>query len=653
MFSMSKTTIPFLLLIIFALLLASCSYKSLSHDNIIDSTTIDSTLVSLENQLLAAVQRSSSIEDDNDNDNDDNNGNTLSTRRTTIAALRSEMVSNYRALAIAYSGSNHYEADAFSELSLRAAKHLEDKQTALEKKQHYLEHTILPNGHQYNPKLLSDLARTHHQLGHLEESEIFYERSVNVDGLAHNNLANLLTESRQWKRASKNFRAAIDRKTNSYCITRDGWDWVDNENETTQHIHVQTLSPLTNGREEDKRSFVVTMTNVSITGTSGVMFRTFVQLAHTCEIYLGGHTYMHHFRYERLRNPFVSGHLQELIREPLYEGAKEGDVVLNLLQGWQNNYYHALVEMGSRMAILLHHVLMDTNNTNNTNNTKNTTRQGRQVFKILIHKRTAIVDRVLSIFDKVLDPSTTTYIEYVPVMGVQYDVRTLVWVDWDELPSSASIMSKFPANKFSPSSLALDYLQRSMELNFLQDQQRQQQQQQQQQQQEEAHQKILVISRQGSKRGEIFGEEMLFHGLVATLMPILSILSFDQPQTPEHEYAIELFVGHQLTMIEQAAMFRKTVGVIGAHGAGLSNIIFARPGTVIVEIPLSPFEEGPYFQTIAKSLKLCYVETGSTLNISFRYVDNVLILNERKIEQLADVLQSGVEAVQNGQGCPF
>ena len=67
---------------------------------------------------------------------------------------------------------------------------------------------------------------------------------------------------------------------------------------------------------------------------------------------------------------------------------------------------------------------------------------------------------------------------------------------------------------------------------------------------------------------------------------------------------------------------------------GFSNIVFSKPGTVVVEIPLEPFGEGPYFARIADAMNLCYTNTGIHFGISFRYVDNIMVLNEDKINKI-------------------
>ena len=72
------------------------------------------------------------------------------------------------------------------------------------------------------------------------------------------------------------------------------------------------------------------------------------------------------------------------------------------------------------------------------------------------------------------------------------------------------------------------------------------------------------------------------------------------------------------------------------RGAALSNIIFAQPGTVVLEIPLRPFNEGPYFKRMAEALGLCYGDTAES--IAVRYISS-LVLDEFKIAGIISILR--------------
>ena len=50
------------------------------------------------------------------------------------------------------------------------------------------------------------------------------------------------------------------------------------------------------------------------------------------------------------------------------------------------------------------------------------------------------------------------------------------------------------------------------------------------------------------------------------------------------EYGFEKVFMEHLTVVEQAELLHEAEYVIGTHGAGMTNIVFARPGTVIIEL---------------------------------------------------------------------
>lgn len=49
-------------------------------------------------------------------------------------------------------------------------------------------------------------------------------------------------------------------------------------------------------------------------------------------------------------------------------------------------------------------------------------------------------------------------------------------------------------------------------------------------------------------------------------------------------HGFEIIFSEQLTVAEQIALFAEASCIVGAHGAGLTNVMFAQPGTIIIEI---------------------------------------------------------------------
>lgn len=50
------------------------------------------------------------------------------------------------------------------------------------------------------------------------------------------------------------------------------------------------------------------------------------------------------------------------------------------------------------------------------------------------------------------------------------------------------------------------------------------------------------------------------------------------------QYGFEIVTCEQLTVAEQIALFAEATCILGAHGAGLTNLLFAQPGTKVIEI---------------------------------------------------------------------
>jgi capsular polysaccharide biosynthesis protein len=89
----------------------------------------------------------------------------------------------------------------------------------------------------------------------------------------------------------------------------------------------------------------------------------------------------------------------------------------------------------------------------------------------------------------------------------------------------------------------------------------------------------LYVSRQHARRRRVTNE--------AELWALLQSRGFVKLHTEE------------LTWAEQIAAFRQAKVVVAPHGAGLANIVFCRPGTVIVEVFNRSYVNGCYWRLAA------------------------------------------------------
>jgi hypothetical protein len=109
---------------------------------------------------------------------------------------------------------------------------------------------------------------------------------------------------------------------------------------------------------------------------------------------------------------------------------------------------------------------------------------------------------------------------------------------------------------------------------------------------------ILYVARDGgtnfdAKKGfmrRLDNEKVVIEMLNSTLQDLKESGRFEQLGLPEPEFM--RFKGKGMTLDAQIALFRRARVVFGPHGGGFYNLIFAAPGTHVVE--LSPDDYGKY-----------------------------------------------------------
>eukprot|EP00946_MAST-07B_sp_MAST-7B-sp1_P004699 g4699.t1 len=518
-----------------------------------------------------------------------------------LASLRKDLLATYMNLGTEYRAGPGVIDDEMASLAYNAAAFVHERQARLSKRLEYLQ-SMLPH-HASNPKLLSDLARVYHQLGDLGTSRAFYERSIAVDGLAYNNLANMLTETEHWEDAAIAFRSALQRKLiNIMCSSttkltpRYGWK----QKHLGSNLDLGYDPGEADVQEVDAGTYIIQIHDAYIVGDSGAMMRD-----RSCSLYLGGQGFMHRFRYEKATRPFISEGIKamkmvdaaSMVPQDALPSEEGAFLVLNAVQGWSNNFYHATIEVGARLSLLKKFVI-DPSMDNEKSDF-----YGKVL--LLIHADSIMVNQMLDILG--LHDVPSLYIspyEYRP--GFRIHASQLIFADFD---TDNGITSKLiPAQKFVPSVSSLLLLRKTFA--------------KQEERSSTSSQLVLLASRAGSKRGGILGEPKLFEALSRAF--------------PRPKFDVQNFVGKGKSLSHQIEMFGRANIVVGLHGAALSNIVFAKPGTVILEIPLRPFGEGIYFKRIAQATGLCYGNTAT--DVSVRYVSS-LILDRYKIDFVVSRLQ--------------
>lgn len=93
--------------------------------------------------------------------------------------------------------------------------------------------------------------------------------------------------------------------------------------------------------------------------------------------------------------------------------------------------------------------------------------------------------------------------------------------------------------------------------------------------------------------------------LVARKGPTRTIHNIEQVQAFLSRYEFETVYLEGMSMVDQILLFQSAEFVIGAHGAGLANLLFCEPGTKVIEL-MPSVEMRPFFWFISEKLDLVH-----------------------------------------------
>ena len=104
----------------------------------------------------------------------------------------------------------------------------------------------------------------------------------------------------------------------------------------------------------------------------------------------------------------------------------------------------------------------------------------------------------------------------------------------------------------------------------------------------------------------------------------------------------EIFRGDAYNQQETIALFRRARVVIGTHGAGLANVVYAAPGTALLEVALATPRHRDYMH-LAMSLGHAYWLVDVVANS----LESEITLD---VAKAAGVLVSALDAQWEGAG---
>jgi hypothetical protein len=105
----------------------------------------------------------------------------------------------------------------------------------------------------------------------------------------------------------------------------------------------------------------------------------------------------------------------------------------------------------------------------------------------------------------------------------------------------------------------------------------------------------------------------------------------------------KLFNGTELSLLEQINIFNKASIVIGPHGAGLTNIMFMKKGSILMEFPVR-HAKLLYFKYLALISHIHYYEVKEL----FTYADLDYEVTDHNIEVVKNYIYSGNQLLDNG-----
>jgi capsular polysaccharide biosynthesis protein len=125
---------------------------------------------------------------------------------------------------------------------------------------------------------------------------------------------------------------------------------------------------------------------------------------------------------------------------------------------------------------------------------------------------------------------------------------------------------------------------------------------------------------------------------VARRGPTRTIHNFEQVQAFLEKCGFETVYLEGKSVVDQILLFQSAQFVVGAHGAGLTNLLFCEPGTKVIEFVPS-VELRPFFWLISDKLDLVYGMQYCTPSASQGF-QSALTVDVDKLERLLRMIDA-------------
>ena len=109
----------------------------------------------------------------------------------------------------------------------------------------------------------------------------------------------------------------------------------------------------------------------------------------------------------------------------------------------------------------------------------------------------------------------------------------------------------------------------------------------------------------------------------------------------EATYGIEhvtTFIGARATLHEQATTFQRASAVVSFHGAGLANVVYCRPGTLVVEVPVTSAAAFAFFHHLSLALSHRYVSLSA---LAVQYLAPEIRISASQVATVVEALRDG------------